>query len=64
MEMSVLRGILDHMDITQILITVVAVVGIIIVCVLAIVPTVMNIPRPDRLDHPRPKHKSDVHLAA
>ncbi|WP_168207503.1 hypothetical protein [Microlunatus elymi] len=53
------------MHITQILITVLALLGILIVAVLAIVPTVMNIPLPEHVvrDH-KPEHKDDVHLAA
>ncbi|HEY9294103.1 MAG TPA: hypothetical protein VIP98_22700 [Microlunatus sp.] len=53
------------MDILQIVLGVLAVFGIIVVGVLAIVPTVMDIPRPTHpRQHREPEHQNDVHLAA
>lgn len=50
------------MNISQTLITILAVIGIVVVCLLAIVPTAMEIPRPTRagwIDQPDLRPNSD-----
>lgn len=52
------------MDITQLLITLTAVLGILVVAILAIVPAMMQVPTIERTTGDGPNPRDDINLTA